>query len=96
MYWYWKAKVTIIQELPERLPICDFCGMHMSVARMIKHINTSRCNKVTEIRIKRRGVEMAERCREMDFILYGREGGALVEEVSNFKYLGRPLDQTDY
>ena len=31
----------------------------------------------------------------MEFILYGGEGGALVEGVENFKYLGRPLDQTD-
>ena len=26
---------------------------------------------------------------------YGRYGGALVEGVVQFKYLGRPLDQTD-
>ena len=31
----------------------------------------------------------------MEFILYGGEGGALVEGLENFKYLGRPLDQTD-
>ena len=31
----------------------------------------------------------------MEFILYGRGGGALVELVAQFKYLGSPLDQTD-
>ena len=36
---------------------------------------------------------MAERHRDMEFILYGREGDVLVEVVVNFKYLGRPLDQ---
>ena len=30
----------------------------------------------------------------MEFRLYGREGDALVEGMENFKYLGRPLDQT--
>ena len=48
------------------------------------------------MQFRRRGVEMVERCREMDFSLYEREGGALVEGVESFKYLGRLLDQTDY
>ena len=39
---------------------------------------------------------MAERCREMDFRLYEREGGVLIEGVDIFKYMGWPLDQTDY
>ena len=38
---------------------------------------------------------MAERCGETELILYGREGGVLVEGVENFKYLGRPLYQID-
>ena len=32
----------------------------------------------------------------MEFILYMRERGVLVDVVAKFKYLGRPLDQTDY
>ena len=47
------------------------------------------------MRIMQRGVDMAERCWDMESRLYGKEGGALVEGVANFKYLGRPLDQTD-
>ena len=31
----------------------------------------------------------------MGLILYGIEGGALVERVENFKCLGRPLYQSD-
>ena len=31
----------------------------------------------------------------MELIMYGGEGGVLVKGVENFKYLGRPLDQTD-
>ena len=38
---------------------------------------------------------MAERCDEMEFSMYGKEGDKQVEGVANFKYLGRSLDQTD-
>ena len=38
---------------------------------------------------------MAERSGEKEFKLYGREGYALVEGVTQFKYLGNPLDQMD-
>ena len=38
---------------------------------------------------------MAERFDDMYSSLYGEEGYKLVEGVSNFKYLGRPLHQTD-
>ena len=48
-----------------------------------------------EMWIRRRDVEMAERCGEVEFSLYGRKGGKLVEEVANFKYLWQPMDQMD-
>ena len=35
----------------------------------------------------RRHVEMRENCGEMEFILYGREEGRLVEGVLEFNYL---------
>ena len=38
---------------------------------------------------------MEASCGEMEFILYGEEGDERVENVPNFRYLGRPLDQTD-
>ena len=34
-------------------------------------------------------------CGEVEFSLYGKEGDTLVEGVSNFKYMGRSLNQTD-
>ena len=40
-------------------------------------------------------VEMAARCGEMEFSLYGEEGGNMVEGVANFKYMGQTLDQTN-
>ena len=40
-------------------------------------------------------MEKAERCVKIEFSLYRREGGAMVDGVSTFKYLGRPLGKTD-
>ena len=45
------------------------------------------------MKLRRRDVDMADRYRGMEFRLYGKEGDALMEEVANFNYLGRPLDQ---
>ena len=36
---------------------------------------------------------MVEMLGEMEFSLYGREGGVLVDGAAPLKYLGRPLDQ---
>ena len=81
MYCKWKSKVAIIQEGPEPLPKCDHCGMHMPADRPIKHIRMARCNKETYMQIRWRDVEMVDICGEMEFRLYRREGGAMVEGV---------------
>ena len=44
--------------------------------------------------LKCKDVEMAERGGELEFRLYGRQEGALVEVVANFQYLGRSLNHT--
>ena len=44
--------------------------------------------------IRRRDTEIAERCRDMELILWGINRDALVEGVAKFQYLGRPLDKT--
>ena len=38
---------------------------------------------------------MAARCGEMEFNLDGEEGDERVENVTTFRYLGQPLEQTD-
>ena len=38
---------------------------------------------------------MAATCGEMEFNLDGEESDKRVENVLTFRYLGRPLDQTD-
>ena len=94
MHRHWKSKVSIIREGQEPLPRCDHCGMHIPVAWMIKHRRKERCNKATEMWIRWRDVEMSEKCEDIYFSLYGREGLVLVELVTTFKYMRQPLDQT--
>ena len=65
MYWHWKLKVPIIQEGSEPLPRCNHCGMLMPVAQLVNHRRTAICEKATETHIRRRDVDMVERCGEM-------------------------------
>ena len=37
MFCHWKSKVAILQEVPEPLPRCNQCGMHIQAARLFKH-----------------------------------------------------------
>ena len=67
--------------------------MHMTSARMFKHIRTYKFNKAMERQIRQRDVDMTSRCGGMDFSLYGEKGGEIVEGVATFKYLGQTLDQ---
>ena len=68
--------------------------MHIPAVRLENHSQRDICEKATEIQIRQRYTEMAERRREIKTSLDGREGGALVEGVENFKYLGQNLGQT--
>ena len=70
--------MEILQEGQEPLPRCDQCGMYMPAARMFKHRRADRCKKATEMRLIQRDVEMEERCRDMEFILYRGEGDDMV------------------
>ena len=86
--------MAIIQEGPEPLLWCDQCGMHMPLSRVFKHMQTDKCDKATERRLRGIYVEMAARCGEMEFSLEGGEVYERVEGVAMFWYLGRPLEQT--
>ena len=46
---------------------------------------TDICNKATDMRLQWRDMEMAERSREMYFILCRREGDDIVEDSEQFK-----------
>ena len=87
--------MAILQEGPEPLMRCDQCGMHIQADRLFKHRQLDKCHKSMERRIRRRDVDMAAMCGEMEFNLDGEEGDERVGNVPIFQYLGRPLDQTD-
>ena len=95
MYRHCKSKVAIFHEVPGTLPRCDQCGLHMPAARIFKHWHSDNCNKATERRLRRRYMDMAESCGEMEFSVYGVEGEERVENVPTSRYWGRPLDQTN-
>ena len=73
--------MKILQEATEALPGNNNCGMHIPVARLVKHRRKARCKKATEIWIRWIYVEMVERCGDMELSLQGREGNALAEGV---------------
>ena len=58
--------------------------MHMQAYRLFKHRQSDKCHKLTEIRLRRRDVDMAVRCGEMEFNLNGEEGDERVENVPTF------------
>ena len=45
MFCHLKFKVAILQEVPEPLPWCDQCGMHMQAVRLFKHWQSDNCHK---------------------------------------------------
>ena len=59
------------------------------------HSHTDKCNKAMDRRLRRRDVDMAARFEKMGLSLEGGKGGDSLEGVATFRYLGRPLDQTD-
>ena len=89
-------KVAVLQEGREPLTLCNMCRIHMPLGWMIKHWRTARCFNNMDIRIRQRDVEFASRCLEMEFRLTGEEEEETIEGVALFKYLGRPLEQSDY
>ena len=69
--------------------------MNMPEARLTKYRQTERYEKGTKMRIRQRDVDMEKRCVERDICLYRRDREVLVGVVASFKYLERPLDQTN-
>ena len=67
----------------------------MSIAKLLNHRQTDKFNQATERRLRQRDVEMAARCGEMDLSMEGGEGYERVEGVATFRYLVRPLYQTN-
>ena len=90
-----KLKVGILQEVPQLLPQCHQCGMHMQAAGIFNHWQSDKCHKLTERQIRLRYVEMVARCGKMEFNINGEEVDERVEILPTFRYMGQPLDQLD-
>ena len=71
IYRHWKLEMAMIQEGTKSLPKCDHCLMHIPADHIIKHRWTAIFNKATEMWLRQRDLEMAERCREIYLSLYG-------------------------
>ena len=67
----------------------------MQASRIFKHYQSEKCNKSTERLLRRRDVEMAAMCGEMELNLDGDKGDERVENVPTLRYLRQPLDQGD-
>ena len=85
----------MVQEGKNPLPCCDSFGMHMPAGRLIKHQWTKRCNRNTQMRLRRRDVAIESRCAEASFSLTRNDKAEYIEGVGIFKYMERPLDRSD-
>ena len=59
---YCKLKVAIFQEGPEPLQRWGQWGMHIQYARLFKHRQSDKFHKLMERSLRRRDVDMTERC----------------------------------
>ena len=50
------------------------CGMHMPVVRLIRHLHTEICDRNTQMRLRRRYVEIARKFMGATFRLTGDDG----------------------
>ena len=85
MYIYFRSKVAGLQEGREPLPRYNMCRTHMPERRLIKHQITTRCYNNTEIRIRRRDIEVTSWCLETKFRFTGEEGEDTIELIALFK-----------
>ena len=95
MFRHFLLKFMVIQKGREPLPRCNMCIMHMPEGRLLKHRRTAFCFRNNEMRIRRREVEVATRCLEMELSLTSEEGEDTIEGVALLKYLGWPMEKSD-
>ena len=65
MYRNFRSKFAVLQEGREPLPCCKMCKIYMPEGRIIKHHRTVQCFNNTDMRLRRRGVEVAGRFPEI-------------------------------
>ena len=95
MFRHFWSQIAVIQEEREPLTCLNMCGIHIPEGRLIRHLQTSRCNQNTQMGRQRRYVDIAAKCMGATFILMGDNGAAFFEGLDSFKYLEQVLHQTD-
>ena len=95
MYCHFFFKVAVVQEGAEPLPFYGLCVMHMQAGRLIKHQQMVCCDKKTQMRLRRRDVEIVDKYSEADFSLPGEDKMEFIKGVEFFKYLRRLMDRLD-
>ena len=85
----------MFQEGSEPMTCFYMCGMHMPVVRLIRHLHTEICDRNTQMRLRRRYLEIAEKCVGETLSPTGYDGAKYFEGVDSFKYLGRVLHRMD-
>ena len=74
-----------------QLPQCTRCGLFMKDANSDRHHNSVECRKFTERRARYFRAQRQADALEVNFSI----GGAEIERVKQFRYLGRILDEND-
>ena len=84
--------LTILEEGNNPLPKCERCGMHVPYRALnSSHLNSATCREGTDRARRRRVLQEVRRAREVVFTAKGDD----LEDVSVFRYLGRPLSFMD-
>ena len=77
------SKLEVFQEGRGLLPLCYFYGMHMPAGRIIRNRNTARFDSNTQMRWRRRGVTISDKCSEATFSLTGVDEAEHIEGVES-------------
>ena len=75
----------MVQEGKDPLPCCDMCGMHIPEGRPIQHRKMARFNRSTQMRLRRRDVEITAKCLEATFSLREVDKVECIDGVGRFK-----------
>ena len=95
MYRHFFARIGVMQEGRDPLPLCELCGMHMPAGQLLEHQRTQQCDWKTQMRWRRRDVAITSQCAEAAFSLTGEDDAECIEGVETFKYPGRMLERSD-
>ena len=95
MFRHFWLQIAVVQEGKLLLTLCNLCGMHMIEGRIIKHIRTVKYDRNTQMRSRRRNVEIAAKCTGATFSITGEDGEDFFKGVDSPKYLGRILHRAD-